>query len=133
MPASSLPTTPAIALLTALCATTLPLRPAAALDCKNAVSTPEMVACADAEREVEDKRLNRIYQTLMKLESMDEQARGLLRDAQRKWVQYRDARCSFEADAWRGGTGASLLYVGCLAAATKARADELETDIEQRR
>lgn len=133
MPASSLSKTAALALVAALCATVLPDRPAAALDCKNAVATPELVACADAEREVEDKRLNRVYQTLMKLEAMDEQARGLLRDTQRKWIQYRDARCGFEADAWRGGTGASLLYVGCLTAATKARADELEADIEQRR
>lgn len=133
MPTSRLPTAAAIAVLAALSTTFLIDRPAAAVDCKNAVATPELVACADAEREVEDKRLNRVYQTLMKLESMDEQGRSLLRDAQRKWLQYRDARCSFEADAWRGGTGASLLHLGCLSAATKARADELEADIEQRR
>lgn len=133
MPTNRLTTTTAIAIAATLLTGLLPVRPAAALDCRNAATTVDMVACAERGLDEEDKRLNRVYQTLMKHDSLDGQARDLLRDAQRKWLQYRDARCSFEADAWRGGTGAPLLHLGCLTAATKARADELEADIEQRR
>lgn len=102
------------------------------IDCNKAVSTAEMQECANRDYEKEDKRLNRVYQQFMKADALDDQGRNLLKDAQRKWIQYRDAKCSFEADAWRGGTGASQLFLACMGNATKLRADELEEDLKQR-
>ncbi len=104
--------------------------PARALDCANAVNTIEMTACAEQELNAEDARLNAVFKRLSG--KVDGDARALLRDAQRAWIEYRDRRCDWEADAWRGGTGASLLHLGCMTGMTKQRADELTADLENR-
>ena len=36
-----------------------------------------------------------------------------LRDMQRAWIGFRDARCTYEASLWQGGTGASPAVLNC--------------------
>lgn len=102
------------------------------INCADPKNTVEMGACAERELTAADKRLNDAYQRLMKDERRDENARKLLRDAQRKWIPFRDAECGFIADEMRGGTGQPVLLMSCLARLTAERADALEQALQSR-
>ena len=84
-------------------------------------STVAMVLCQDAMHRYWDTRLNAAYKDVIG------RATGAmkkdLRDAQRKWVAYRDARCGiyrhFEGSMWRP------VAVGCHADMTRRRVADL--------
>lgn len=84
-------------------------------------TTLGMGFCLDAELTFWDNKLNAAYQTLRTDFATQDQSRPHaalplaegLRDMQRGWIGFRDARCSFEAAQWHGGTGASPAYLGC--------------------
>lgn len=78
--------------------------------------------CLDSELQYWDAMLNGAYQdwlTLMQLSDADlpdnlaVQA-DTLRDMQRAWITYRDARCGHEASLWQGGTWASPTFLSCM-------------------
>lgn len=85
-------------------------------------TTPGMGFCLDAEYALWDAKLNEAYQFLRdEYQAQDadrfEGAPALgdaLRDMQRGWISYRDARCEFEAAQWYGGTGSSPAFLGCM-------------------
>lgn len=108
-------------------------------DTEGGYSTPGMAACLDAERAWWDGLLNTAYGELrerartidaeepipgMAPRPSDETA---LRDMQRAWIAWRDASCTFEAQQWWGGTGASGVYVGCLMRLTGEQALHLRS------
>jgi uncharacterized protein YecT (DUF1311 family) len=72
--------------------------------------TSEMEDCISGEFELQDRRLNRSYKALMA--SIPEK-RLELRDAQRKWIAFRDANCGFYYDA-EGGSAARLAWSSSL-------------------
>jgi uncharacterized protein YecT (DUF1311 family) len=86
-------------------------------------NTFEMVECLKAKTAQWDKRLNTAYQQAMKDATSDKQ-RGQLRDAQRFWIQYRDANCLYYGLG--EGTIARLDAGECMRRTTEARARELE-------
>jgi uncharacterized protein YecT (DUF1311 family) len=96
---------------------------AACMD-KSAGVTPAMEDCIGEEFELQDRRLNRSYKALMA--SIPEKRRADLRDAQRKWVAFRDANCGFYYDP-EGGSAARLASKECVVTLTAHRAHELET------
>jgi uncharacterized protein YecT (DUF1311 family) len=85
-------------------------------------STYGMGFCLDREVQFWDRQLNTTYQQLRA--AMQDADRGLpshlavqassLRDMQRAWIAYRDARCGHEAATWQGGTGAGPAFASCL-------------------
>lgn len=85
-------------------------------------STYGMGFCLDAELSYWDGMLNDAYGQLM--QSMRAADEGLpthlaiqassLRDMQRAWIVYRDARCGHEASLWQGGTGSGPAFANCL-------------------
>ncbi len=97
----------------------------AAEACINATSdgytTVGMGACTDYERAVWDRWLNEEYQALMiKLKAQDAEAMSYapkqadaLREMQRAWIGFRDAKCAYVASQWGGGTGAGPASVSC--------------------
>jgi uncharacterized protein YecT (DUF1311 family) len=85
--------------------------------------TLAMVDCIKEELERQDRRLNTAYQTLMV--SLPEKRRPKLRDAQRKWIAFRDANCRFYFDP-DGGSAARLASNECVVTLTAHRARELE-------
>ena len=88
-----------------------------------ASSTVSMTACIQAETQMQDQRLNRVYKQLMgKLDAAQQKS---LRDVQRKWIAYRDGNCQFHVQA-SGGTMAQLEGGTCLMNMTRDRAAELE-------
>jgi uncharacterized protein YecT (DUF1311 family) len=50
-----------------------------------------------------------------------------LREMQRAWIPFRDARCGFEMSLWGGGTGGGPAYAECLMIVTAEQALYLET------
>jgi uncharacterized protein YecT (DUF1311 family) len=106
--------------------------PVQAASCGDLVSTPERQACFGAEWQRADRRLNVVYQALIKHPSLDPQGQTLLRTAQRAWLAFRDAQCAWDSDEMRGGTEASVLTAACLATLTADRVRQLEADLKGR-
>ncbi|MBA6061520.1 lysozyme inhibitor LprI family protein [Pseudomonas juntendi] len=88
-----------------------------------ASSTVAMSECIGAETQVQDQRLNRVYQQLMG--KLDAGQQKNLRDVQRKWLAYRDGNCQFHVQA-SGGTMAQLEGGTCMMSMTRDRSAELE-------
>jgi uncharacterized protein YecT (DUF1311 family) len=89
----------------------------------NSSSTYEMRVCNGNELDYQDGLLNRYYKQAMRRLSKNEKRK--LRNAQRAWIKYRDAKCESEGKSMRGGTGEFLLIGGCLVETTTQRAKEL--------
>jgi uncharacterized protein YecT (DUF1311 family) len=86
--------------------------------------TSAMEACIGEELELQDRRLNRSYKALMA--SIPDGRRADLRDAQRKWIAFRDQNCGLYHDP-EGGSAARLASKECVVTLTAERAYELET------
>lgn len=84
-------------------------------------TTVGMGFCLDAELDLWDGKLNGAYQALRADLTAQDAGRtnaaislsDSARDMQRAWIGFRDARCSFEAAQWQGGTGCSPAFLGC--------------------
>ncbi|WP_063911287.1 lysozyme inhibitor LprI family protein [Pseudomonas sp. p21] len=88
-----------------------------------ASTTVAMSECIQAETQLQDQRLNRVFKQLMgKLDAGQQKS---LRDVQRKWLAYRDGNCQFHVQA-SGGTMAQLEGGACVMDMTRDRAAELE-------
>jgi uncharacterized protein YecT (DUF1311 family) len=105
----------------------------AASDCMSSAegqTTMGMGFCLDAELSYWDDMLNSGYQQLRAaMQASDSELPSTLaiqadqlRDMQRAWISFRDARCSFEASQWQGGTGASPAFLGCMMTMTGEQA-----------
>jgi uncharacterized protein YecT (DUF1311 family) len=99
--------------------------PAPQEDCGDRKSTADIVECLATQAAVWDRRLSAAYQKL--LESLPVRRRDRLRNAQRLWIQFRDANCAYFAS--RSGTIARVEAGQCLLRLTTARAMELEQGI----
>jgi len=90
-------------------------------------STVDMLQCVNGLRDQWDRRLNAAYRRVMDAEN--EPQRSALRDAQRKWISYRDSNCAYYA----GGQGsiARIESAACEYALTRDRARELEMMVER--
>lgn len=83
---------------------------------------PAVLECIGNEHEVQDRRLNANYKTLMaKLESPRKKQ---LQEAQRLWLKYVDANCDFYYDP-NGGTSARMMSAQCSVNTRAQRAIEL--------
>lgn len=93
------------------------------MDKSNGV-TINMIECIDAETKRQDIRLNNAYKKVMN--QLSPERRKQLQTAQRAWIQYRDANCTFYADP-DGGSLARVSANDCFMSATASRSKELET------
>jgi len=83
--------------------------------------TYEMVDCINAKTAIWDKRLNAAYSQALK--DAEPQQRGLLREAQRAWIKFRDAQCDYIGA--EQGSIARIDYAECLRSMTEKRTREL--------
>ena len=90
--------------------------------CGKETSTPAVVACVQAKTDLADHRLNAAYKALQA--RIDANQRQPLLAAQRLWVQYRDANCSFYGV--HDGSIRQVQAAECLRSMTEDRARELE-------
>lgn len=89
--------------------------------------TASMQDCLEAETKIHDARLNVAYKKLGA--QLAPTRKKELLAAQRLWIQYRNANCSFYADP-DGGTMADVNASDCLLRETASRAKELESFLE---
>ncbi|WP_376702930.1 lysozyme inhibitor LprI family protein [Mesorhizobium sp. ISC25] len=69
---------------------------------RNGDSQQMMNICADEDYKSADVKLNKAYQEL--ISGSDANARKLLQTAQRAWIAFRDAECSYSAADSEGGS-----------------------------
>jgi uncharacterized protein YecT (DUF1311 family) len=95
----------------------------------SAMSNLDMKNCESNAYQSLDTLLNKEYNEIVINPENFEQAPQVLeeafRESQRKWVAFRDANCSWKSNAMYGGTGAGLIYTGCLNKMTKDRILEM--------
>ena len=84
---------------------------------------------AQKEAEKSDAALNAAYKELLGL--LDAEATEKLRVSQRAWVKFRDGECAFEADLYRGGSMAPMIYSSCFKSLTDARTLQLKVTIKE--
>jgi uncharacterized protein YecT (DUF1311 family) len=110
----------------------------AKLDCKDPQDNLTMRQCAYEDYKAADKELNGVYAKAMAAMKSNygpqeiKDAGGQdpskdLKDAQRKWVAFRDANCRSLGTQMLGGSGQDTIVAGCLASMTKERVTELKT------
>lgn len=103
-------------------------------------STNDMVECIELELTFWDARLNAAYKDVRAVyaEQDQEEPDGIqladeLRDTQRAWIAWRDAKCSFAYREFRGGTMGRITGADCMNSMTAARAIELEEHLANAR
>lgn len=99
------------------------------IDNPGGASTAGMGSCLDQERALWDARLNDVYGRLLGQFSERPDVQEELREMQRAWITYRDARCDFEFIQWNGGTGQGPALLACLMMATAEQTLVLEDQL----
>ena len=89
----------------------------------------QMNQCAEFSYKEDDKKLNQTYQEL--LSKLQESRRNKLIEAQKLWIEFRDAKCDFERSAVEGGSMAPTIYYGCLEQTTETRTKQLQGYISE--
>ncbi|WP_420479795.1 lysozyme inhibitor LprI family protein [Brevundimonas sp. FT23028] len=90
--------------------------------------TVDVRACISAEHSRQDALLNTRYRELMQRLPPERQA--ALRAAQRAWIAFREADCSYSASRDAGGTLEAVMIDSCWMEFTTRRATSLGADLE---
>jgi uncharacterized protein YecT (DUF1311 family) len=93
------------------------------IDCKNAMTQTDMNICADKDYRKADAALNAAYRKA--IVGLDAHSRDLLRAAQREWIKFRDAECTFQSAQNEGGSIHPMVYAECLTTLTQARTRQI--------
>jgi uncharacterized protein YecT (DUF1311 family) len=104
-----------------------PVAVALAQDCVNATSQTVMNMCADQAYRKTDAELNALYRQITDRLKHDKEATGLLINAQKAWLAFRDAECTFSTSASAQGSVYPMLVAQCRDGLTSKRIDELKT------
>ncbi|AJE48109.1 lysozyme inhibitor LprI family protein [Celeribacter indicus] len=113
------------------------LLPAPALaqevDCASAMTQTDMNICAARAHAAADADLNETYRAAMdSLSAGRPEVAGALRDAQRKWIPYRDAACAAEGAVYEGGSIRPLIVSSCLERLTRVRTADIRAAYEMK-
>ncbi|MEO7177729.1 MAG: lysozyme inhibitor LprI family protein [Allosphingosinicella sp.] len=106
--------------------------------CDNQQNQFEMNACAGIDFARADVELNAVWRmAVASAREVDREfkafpghddragSESVLRNAQRAWLTFRDAHCTFEGYEARGGSMEPMLYNGCRARITRERIAQL--------
>jgi len=96
---------------------------AAGAPCPQPASNAETTRCFLSAAKHADEELNRTYVQIRKVLGSDNLRK--LEDAERLWIQYRDATCMAERDLYGNGTGAYSAHAACLEAEMRFRINDL--------
>lgn len=87
-------------------------------------------ACASddlsADYKTADQALNQTYKDVEKRLANDSNGKARLIAAQRAWIAFRDAECTFQSSGDDGGTAAPMVITACRTSLTTARAAQLK-------
>lgn len=99
----------------------------------DAITTVEMLGCFAPELEVWESRMTVAYDQLRLLyteqDADEDPVRALaprLESVQEQWSVWRDAKCGFEYDQYRGGSLGRIAHADCRLSETALRALDLE-------
>ncbi|MEY4464265.1 MAG: hypothetical protein RLZZ81_1236 [Pseudomonadota bacterium] len=95
-----------------------------AVDCNKALTQGDMNYCAGEEYKKVDKKLNQIYQEILK--HISEEQVNLLKKSQNLWIKYRDAECEFQSSGVYGGSVYPMILLMCFTGKTEGRIKEFE-------
>lgn len=95
--------------------------------CKRAKNSMDELACIDQKYEGVQADLSALYDSL--LQTQNEDALPILREAQQTWVAYRDLECAWEAAQDAGEMLNRLREVACLVKVTQGRIAVLQSFI----
>ncbi|GLS40413.1 hypothetical protein GCM10010869_60100 [Mesorhizobium tianshanense] len=87
---------------------------------------PALNACADAAFKKSDKKLNELYKQIEVRLKDDADSKKLLVQAQRDWVKFRDAECSFQTTGAAGGSMMPMLVAQCMDSLAQSRVKDFE-------
>ncbi|TIO34900.1 lysozyme inhibitor LprI family protein [Mesorhizobium sp.] len=82
--------------------------------------------CADAAFKKSDKKLNDLYKQIEARLKDDADTKKLLVQAQRDWVKFRDAECSFQTAGAAGGSMMPMLTAQCMDSLAQSRVKDFE-------
>lgn len=107
----------------------------------DAISTADILGCIEPELAYWDDRLNASYRALYALYTQQDTEDGFspvklaprLREVQRVWITWRDAKCGLAYDKYRGGTMGRITGADCHLQETAERALELDELLEEAR
>jgi len=102
------------------------LSAANAMDCDNAPDQATMNVCADMALKATDTRLNTVYRAITRRLADDPDTLKQLVTAQRAWIAFRDAECTFRSSGVSGGSAYPMVYATCLDGLTRSRLDALK-------
>lgn len=102
------------------------------VNCSEAVTQSDMNICSYAEYQEADKALNLAWEkAAASAREQSPAAFKRLRNAQRKWIAYRDAHCLAEnGPREESGTIWPLVQNGCMKLLTEARTTQLRDYVE---
>jgi uncharacterized protein YecT (DUF1311 family) len=120
-------------LVYALLAFALSSSHAQTVNCKAAVTTPDINHCAKQELNIVEAKLNKVYRKFVKelsepdteFEKFSEMKSKLI-EAQRAWVKFRELDCDAVYTYHIGGSIRDLMYLGCMNQHAEQRIKELE-------
>lgn len=96
---------------------------------QKAQTQADLNACAIGAFKRADADLNRLYKQIIARLQGDDGVRERLVDAQRKWLQFRDAECAFQTVRTVGGSIQPTQVNSCLADQTQARVIQLQNHL----
>lgn len=114
------------AILTAAVVLAMPAFAFAQDECADAEDQATMNQCADASFKESDKKLNELYKQIEARLNDDADGKKLLIEAQRDWVEFRDAECKFRTAGSARGSVVPMLISMCMDSLTQTRVKDFE-------
>jgi uncharacterized protein YecT (DUF1311 family) len=119
--------------------------PAFADECPKAVTQQDSDACSANIAAKDDAALNRVYREVAKsfqddsktnagdpaIQATDSTELQDLKAAEKAWIVYRDAECSFEAESYDGGSIQPMIESDCEAALTVQQTERLKSQLAE--
>src|SRR5690348_6812188 len=91
-------------------------------------TTYDTSVCLSKIRDSIDAELNKTYQTALSMtKKFGREDLENLKDAERKWIAYRDAACKAEYGLWGGGSGGPNAHTMCVIRLTRQRTADLKS------
>jgi uncharacterized protein YecT (DUF1311 family) len=103
-----------------------PLAMVKAQDCANASSQSAMNICADQDYKKTDAELNSVYKHIAARLKTDRDTTRLLVNAQKTWIAFRDAECTFSTSGSAEGSINPMLVAQCRDGITQRRIIDLK-------
>ena len=91
-------------------------------------TTYDMSVCLSKVHDKVDAELNTTYQKALSMtKRFGDQDVENLKDAEQKWIAYRDASCKAEYGLWGKGSGGPNAHAMCIIRLTRQRTDDLKS------